>query len=213
MSDQNLLLGSDNLSRCSWCGDDPEYIRYHDFEWGRPVVEDRLLFEKICLEGFQAGLSWLTILRKRPAFRRAFNDFDPVQVSSFGEKDVDRLMQDAGIVRHRGKIEAAIQNARSTLDVQSKLGSLRDLVWSFCDEIDTDVFPQAPRKTADIKASTPQSEALSKTLRGYGFKFVGPTTMYAAMQSLGLVNDHFEACQFRQDCQNDREIVLSAMRA
>jgi len=208
-----LLTGEDNLVRCGWCGDDPEYVRYHDSEWGRPVVADQLLFEKICLEGFQSGLSWLTILRKRAAFRRAFENFDPVRVAEFDSKDVDRLMQDAGIVRHRGKIEAVIQNARSTLVVQSKLGSLRGLVWSFCDEIKLGGGWSAPQRTTDIKARTPQSEALSKALRGFGFKFVGPTTMYAAMQSLGLVNDHFEGCHVRQDCQNEREIALTKMRA
>ena len=175
-------------TRCWWCGDDPLYVAYHDDEWGRRVHDDRALFEKLCLEGFQAGLSWITILRKRDRFREVFAGFDPQAVAAFGPGDVERLMADAGIVRNRAKIEATISNARAMLE----LDSLDELVWSYA--------PQpgpAPGGPADIPASTTESKALSKELQRRGFRFVGPTTVYAFMQSMGLVNDHVAGCDFR----------------
>ena len=187
----------DKLKRCSWCASDPIYIAYHDNEWGRPVHDDNKLFEKICLEGFQAGLSWLTILRKRENFRTAFKGFDPQVVAKFTSRDVERLMNNEGIVRNRMKIEATIANAKATLKVQRELGSLDALIWSFTPKKPA----KMPKQFGDIPASTPESKALSKELLTRGFKFVGPTTMYAAMQSLGLVNDHFANCHARKTSQ------------
>jgi len=184
----------DKLKRCSWCASDPIYVAYHDNEWGRPVHDDNKLFEKICLEGFQAGLSWLTILRKRENFRTAFKGFDPQVVSKFTSRDVERLMKNEGIVRNRMKIEATIANAKATLKVQRELGSLDALIWSFAPKKPA----KMPKQFGDIPSSTPESKALSKELLKRGFKFVGPTTMYAAMQSLGLVNDHFATCHARK---------------
>ena len=184
----------DKLKRCSWCASDPIYIAYHDNEWGRPVHDDNKLFEKICLEGFQAGLSWLTILRKRENFRTAFKGFDPQVVAKFTSRDVERLMKNEGIVRNRMKIEATIANAKATLKVQREIGSLDALIWSFAPKKPA----KMPKQFGDIPASTPESKALSKALLKRGFKFVGPTTMYAAMQSLGLVNDHFATCHARK---------------
>jgi DNA-3-methyladenine glycosylase I len=184
----------DKLKRCSWCASDPIYIAYHDNEWGRPVHDDNKLFEKICLEGFQAGLSWLTILRKRENFRTAFKGFDPQVVAKFTSRDVERLMKNEGIVRNRMKIEATIANAKATLKVQRELGSLDALIWSFAPKKPA----KMPKQFGDIPASTTESKALSKELLKRGFKFVGPTTMYAAMQSLGLVNDHFATCHARK---------------
>jgi DNA-3-methyladenine glycosylase I len=193
--------GDDGLPRCAWCLGTPDYVAYHDDEWGRPVVDDVRLYEKVCLEGFQSGLSWLTILRKRPAFRTAFGGFDPARVARFDDDDVQRLLADAGIVRHRGKIEATIANARATLDVQDELGSLAALVWSFEPERPT---RPVPTRLGEVQSTTPESTALSKALKKRGFRFVGPTTAYAAMQSLGLVNDHFEGCHVRTACDHDR---------
>jgi DNA-3-methyladenine glycosylase I len=184
----------DKLKRCSWCASDPIYVAYHDKEWGRPVHDDNKLFEKICLEGFQAGLSWLTILRKRENFRTAFKGFDPQVIAKFTSRDVERLMKNEGIVRNRMKIEATIANAKATLKVQRELGSLDSLIWSFAPKKPA----KMPKQFGDILASTPESKALSKELLKRGFKFVGPTTMYAAMQSLGLVNDHFATCHARK---------------
>jgi DNA-3-methyladenine glycosylase I len=195
-----LIVGDDGLRRCVWGDAPPEYRAYHDDEWGRPVAADVPIYEKLCLEGFQSGLSWLTILRKRDAFRRAFAGFDPARVVRFGARDVTRLLKDASIVRHRGKIEAAIANARATLSVQEARGSLAALVWSF----EPGGRRRAPRTSADLAAQTAESHALSKELRRCGFRFVGPTTAYAAMQSLGLVNDHLVGCTARQVCTGAR---------
>jgi DNA-3-methyladenine glycosylase I len=184
----------DKFKRCSWCASDPIYVAYHDNEWGRPVHDDNKLFEKICLEGFQAGLSWLTILRKRENFRTAFKGFDPQVVAKFTSRDVERLMKNEGIVRNRMKIEATIANAKATLKVQRELGSLDALIWSFAPKKPA----KMPKQFGDVPTSTPESKALSKELLKRGFKFVGPTTMYAAMQSLGLVNDHFATCHARK---------------
>jgi DNA-3-methyladenine glycosylase I len=177
--------------RC-WESSDPLYNAYHDDEWGRPVLDERGLYERLCLEGFQSGLSWLTILRKREAFRTGFADFDPEQVARFGEREVERLLADAGIVRHRGKIEAAIENARATLALREAGRPLPQLVWSHREEAGP-----APRSPADWHASTAASVALAKALRQAGFRFVGPTTVYAAMQACGVVNDHLATCPAR----------------
>jgi DNA-3-methyladenine glycosylase I len=192
MSD-GLMTRDDGTTRCWWPGDDPEYVRYHDEEWGRPTHDEHRLFEKLCLEGFQAGLSWLTILRKRPAFREAFADFDPEAVARFGEDDVARLLADARIVRHRGKIEAAIGNARRYHDLVAEVGSLDAHLWSFAPERPG----PAPRTPADVPATTPESAALSRDLKRRGWRFVGPTTMYALMQAMGLVDDHLVGCDLR----------------
>ncbi len=198
----DLLVGTDGLRRCRWGASTEEYERYHDTEWGRPVVDDVRLYEKLCLEGFQSGLSWITILRKRESFRRAFKGFDPTKVARFGEKDVQRLLDDAGIVRHRGKIEAAIANANATLAVQADVGSLAALVWSFEPK-----RRRAPTSFAEVPASTPESTALSKELLRRGFRFVGPTTCYASMQSLGIVNDHMKGCHVRKACEDERNAL------
>jgi DNA-3-methyladenine glycosylase I len=195
-----VVRGDDGRRRCAWGASTPDYAAYHDDEWGRPVVDDVRLYEKVCLEGFQSGLSWLTILRKRDGFRRAFAGFDPVKVARFGERDVERLLADAAIVRHRGKIEATIANARATLAAQEQHGSLAALVWSF----EPSRRRPAPSQLSDIDAQTAESKALSKALKRLGFRFVGPTTAYAAMQSLGLVNDHLRGCHVRTACEADR---------
>jgi DNA-3-methyladenine glycosylase I len=171
----------------------PDYQRYHDEEWGVPVVDEIAIYEKLCLEGFQSGLSWLTILRKREGFRRAFAGFDPEVVARFRARDVTRLLADASIVRHRGKIEATIANARAVLDVRSSGETLSGLLWHHESKA-----RRAPRVLAEIPAKTPESIALSKALRSRGFRFVGPTTAYAAMQSLGVVNDHLARCPARK---------------
>lgn len=183
----DLQVGPDAVARCGWIGDDADYRRYHDEEWGVPLHGDRELFEKLSLEAFQAGLSWITILRKRPTFQEAFAGFDPATVAAFGDDDVARLMANVGIIRNRAKIEATIANARLVTEMRS--GELDALLWSFAPP------PRPrPRTLADIPAITPESEAMSKALRKRGFKFVGPTTMYALMQSVGMVDDHLPAC-------------------
>src|SRR5215813_8934149 len=188
MSVNGLVRHEDGRSRCWWAGSDPLYLRYHDEEWGRPVTDDRRLFEKICLEGFQSGLSWLTILRKREAFRSAFAGFDFEQVARFGERDVKRLLGDAGIVRHRGKIESTINNAKRCVELVQAEGSLARYIWS---------FEPASRRPSQL-AQTEESRALAKDLKKRGWSFVGPTTVYAFMQAMGLVNDHLDGCAIRQ---------------
>ena len=203
MSVDGLVRYDDGLSRCWWAGTDPLYLHYHDEEWGRPVTSDRRLFEKICLEGFQAGLSWLTILRKREAFRRAFADFDISRVARFGARDIARLLGDAGIVRHRGKIESAINNARRAEAVMDEFGSLAAYVWQW--EPDAKSRPRRLTRAALMDlAVTPESKALSKDLKGRGWTFVGPTTMYAFMQAVGLVNDHLDGCASRDAVESAR---------
>ena len=177
--------------RC-WPAADPLYVVYHDEEWGRPVTDERGLYERLCLEGFQSGLSWLTILRKREAFRLAFAGFEPDRVAGFGERDVARLLGDAGIVRHRGKIEAAIANARGVLALREAGTPLPELVWSYRPR-----RRRAPRTTRDWLPQTPESKELSRRLKQAGFRFVGPTTVWAAMQACGLVNDHLAGCWVR----------------
>jgi DNA-3-methyladenine glycosylase I len=191
------------MPRCWWAGTDPLYVAYHDEEWGRPVVDDRRLFEKICLEGFQAGLSWLTILRKRDTFRRAFAGFDPAAVARFSARDVTRLLGDAGIVRHRGKIEATINNARRALELQQEFGSIAAYIWRF-EPADADRPRQMTRAVLMQMATTPASIVLSRDLRRRGWGFVGPTTMYAFMQAMGLVNDHLDDCPARSACDRER---------
>jgi DNA-3-methyladenine glycosylase I len=187
----------DGIARCRWAGADPLYLAYHDEEWGRPSAEDARLFEKLVLEGFQSGLSWLTILRKRERFREVFHGFDPARVARFGERDVQRLLGDAGIVRHRGKIESAIQNATAVRAVQRELGSFAAYVWSFAPRPER---LRAPRTLRAVPATTPDSERLAADLRRRGFRFVGPTTVYAFMQAMGLVNDHVVGCVSRDAC-------------
>jgi DNA-3-methyladenine glycosylase I len=199
-----VVPGADGAYRCGWSVSASDYIAYHDDEWGRPVTDDVRLYEKICLEGFQSGLSWLTILRKREGFRRAFAGFVPEVVAGFGPSEVEGLLADASIVRHRGKIEATIANARATLDAQARHGSLAALVWSF--EPDRARRP-VPGTMADLQSATTESTALSRSLRKLGFRFVGPTTAHAAMQSLGVVNDHLAGCQARDACEADRRSV------
>ncbi|MCK5384080.1 MAG: DNA-3-methyladenine glycosylase I [Alphaproteobacteria bacterium] len=198
MAEESLITGKDGHTRCWWCGDDPLYIRYHDEEWGNPVYDDVRLFEKICLEGFQAGLSWLTILRKRENFRTAFAGFDFYEIAGFDENKVLSLLQDHGIIRHRGKIEATINNAKRAIEFIEEHGTLSDYFWSFSPEKDTytDTYT-APLCRTDMPPHSPASQALSKDLKHRGWRFVGPTTCYAFMQAMGLVNDHIKGCRFR----------------
>lgn len=185
-----LLLGEDGRLRCRWAGSAPEYLDYHDHEWGRAVRGDQALFERLSLEAFQSGLSWITILRKREAFRAAFQDFDVEKVAAFGEDDVHRLLSDPGIVRNRAKVEATIANARAVLDLGE---SLSDLLWSFAPAR----HGPAPRTLADVVATTPESTAMAKELKRRGFRFVGPTTAHALMQATGMVDDHLAECWVR----------------
>ena len=192
---ESVVLGDDGKARCFWCASAEDYRDYHDREWGRPVHDDRRLFEKICLEGFQSGLSWLTILRKRDNFRRAFADFDYHKVSRFDHKDVERLLGDAGIVRHRKKIESTINNAARAVELEKEFGSLSEFFWQF-------VPPQLERpkemtwESLRSLSRTPTSLRLSKELKKRGWSFIGPTTAYAFMQAMGLVNDHMAGCDF-----------------
>ena len=203
MSDDKLVRGDDGVVRCFWGASPPEYLAYHDTEWGFPVADDRRLFEKLCLEGFQSGLSWLTILRKRDAFRRAFAGFDFDRVARFGAKDVERLLDDVSIVRHRGKIEATINNARRAVELVAEEGSLAGYVWRF--EPEAASRPKRLTWAALLEMSqTPESRALAKDLKRRGWRFVGPTTVYAFMQAMGLVNDHLQGCEARQAVEQAR---------
>ena len=187
--------------RC-WPTTDPLDQAYHDDEWGRPVTDERAVYERLCLEGFQAGLSWLTILRKRESFRAAFAQFDPDAVARFGDREVERLLQDAGIVRHRGKIDAAIANARATVELREQGTPLHGLLWNHAPP------PRpAPRTSADWQATTPESTALSKLLKQRGFRFVGPTTVHSAMQACGVVNDHLADCHVRGAVERELSAV------
>lgn len=198
-----VTFGDDGLPRC-WWGSEPEIYRsYHDEEWGRPVTNDRRLLEKICLEGFQAGLSWLIILRKREAFRTAFAGFDPDQVARFDDLDVARLLEDGGIVRHEGKIRSTINNAQRAVDLATECGSLGRYFWSWAEN-------EQPAPT-EIPATTDTSTALSKDLKKRGWSFVGPTTVYAFMQATGLVNDHLAGCHVRDVCSDERRSLISPM--
>ncbi|HEX2404412.1 MAG TPA: DNA-3-methyladenine glycosylase I [Acidimicrobiia bacterium] len=198
----DLVIGDDGVLRCSW-GAEPEiYQHYHDEEWGRAVIDDSRLFEKICLEGFQAGLSWLTILRKRDSFRAGFAGFEPATVAGFGEEDVERLLADAGIVRHQGKIRSTINNAGHALELIEERGSLAAYFWSWAE-------PEPP-PPVEIPPTTDASTALSKDLKKRGWTFVGPTTVYAFMQAMGLVNDHLDGCHVREECARARRHVMGA---
>lgn len=196
MTNDGLVRCDDGVTRCWWCVGDPLYEHYHDTEWGRPTAEDRYLFEKVCLEGFQAGLSWITILRKRENFRKAFRDFDFEQVARFNKRSVERLLKDAGIVRHRGKIESAINNARRAIELIEERGSIAAFMWGF--EPPASERPRRITRDGLMKLVTsPQSQAMSRELKRRGWTFVGPTTMYALMQSVGMVNDHLDGCDVR----------------
>jgi DNA-3-methyladenine glycosylase I len=214
----SLITGTDSKPRCWWCGDDPLYIKYHDEEWGRPVTDDTRLFEKICLEGFQAGLSWITILRKRENFRAAFDGFDYHKIAGYTKTNVQRLLGDAGIIRHRGKIEATVNNACRAIEMEKEFGSLANYFWSFEPELSLregkaaeaiqgqqDKVPSRPASLTlrpkrlamtreNMPSQTPESKALSKDLKKRGWRFVGPTTCYAFMQAMGMVNDHMKGC-------------------
>jgi DNA-3-methyladenine glycosylase I len=190
-----LAKGPDGLRRCWWGASSAEYTAYHDEEWGRPVVDDDQLFERLCLEGFQSGLSWITILRKRENFRRAFAGFEIEKVARFTARDVNRLLNDTGIVRNRMKIEATIANAKAAASLDMPLS---ELIWSYADK-----RPRAPRSREDLPAVTPASMALSKELKKRGFRFVGPTTVYAAMQACGIVNDHISGCHVRGEVERE----------
>lgn len=185
-----LIPGPDGRPRCGWCAASPDYFAYHDTEWGFPVTDDRRLFEKLCLEGFQSGLSWRTILAKRENFRAAFAGFDFHKVAEFDDADVARLLADAGIVRHRGKIEATINNARRARELAAAEGSIAAYVWR---------FEPAPAAEFQVVSTSPASVAMSKDLKKRGWAFVGPTTVYAFMQAMGLVNDHAEGCAIREE--------------
>jgi DNA-3-methyladenine glycosylase I len=205
MSDvpEGIVVGDDGQARCWWPSDDPLYRSYHDDEWGHPVRDDRRLFEKLCLEGFQSGLSWLTILRKRENFRRAFDGFDPGAIARYDDRDVERLLGDAGIIRHRGKILATITNARRYLDLIPETGSLAAHLWSF--EPGRAARPaRLDYATLGTLGTSPESTALSKDLRRRGWAFVGPTTAYAAMEAMGIVNDHLEGCFVRPIVEEER---------
>ena len=199
------------MKRCWWPGEDEFYVAYHDREWGRPVVDDHRLFEKICLEGFQSGLSWITILRKRENFRKAFKGFDPAVVAKFGARDVQRLLKDAGIVRHRGKIESTINNAKRALELIDEQGSLAAYFWSW--EPDPGTRPKKMTREALMKMPTSeQSTALSKDLKKRGWTFVGPTTCYAFMQAMGLVNDHVDDCFARAEIERARKTLTRPVK-
>jgi DNA-3-methyladenine glycosylase I len=189
-----IVILNDGIARCSWGASTPDYLPYHDDEWGFPVDDDRLLFEKLCLEGFQSGLSWLTILRRRDRFRAAFHGFDLEAVSAMGERDVAVLLQDEGIIRHRGKIESTVNNARRAIELAGEAGSLGAFFWSF----EPDPFDRV------IDTKTPESIAMAKDLKRRGFSFVGPTTAYAFMQAMGIVNDHHKECAVHGDVESAR---------
>lgn len=192
----SLVTDAEGIARCGWCGDDPLYMAYHDDEWGRPVSDDNRLFEKLCLEGFQAGLSWLTILRKRDNFRRAFRDFDFRKVARFNSRSVDRLLEDAGIVRHRGKIESTINNARRAVEAVEQYGSLSAMVWAW--------RPEPAAVQLPLPGQTEQSVALSRHFKSLGWSFLGPTTVYAFMQAMGMVNDHLPGCWVRAQVEQQQ---------
>ncbi|MEZ5373982.1 MAG: DNA-3-methyladenine glycosylase I [Microthrixaceae bacterium] len=197
----DLAIGGDGRARCVW-GVHPEIYRtYHDTEWGRPVTDERAIFEKLCLEGFQAGLSWLTILRKREAFRERFHGFDPEVLAGWGEHEVNDALDDAGIVRNRAKVEATVGNARAALELWEAGDSLVGLLWAAAG----DDGREPPASMADAGATTPEAAALSKALKQRGFRFVGPTTVYSTLQSLGVVNDHLAGCWVREECQAEQD--------
>ena len=207
MAGTGIITGEDGKDRCFWHGNLPEYQRYHDQEWGRPVIDDIRLFEKICLEGFQSGLSWLTILRKRENFRAAFAGFDFEKVAKFGEADIERCLGDAGIIRHRGKIVSTINNARHAIELRQEFGSLARYFWSHEPAAaERPAFVDYP--TIAANPTTPASARISKDLKKRGWTFVGPTTVYAFMQAMGLVNDHIEGCYCRKEVEAMRNALV-----
>jgi DNA-3-methyladenine glycosylase I len=191
-----ISIGEDGVPRCGWGASTPDYRAYHDQEWGFPVDDDYKLFEKLCLEGFQAGLSWLTILRRRDGFRAAFHDFDYHRVAEMRESDVVRLLDDEGIIRHRGKIEATLNNAALAIEMEADFGSVGAFFWS---------YEPDPKPGDDLVAITPESTAMAKALKGRGFRFVGPTTVFAFMQAMGIVNDHLAGCATGEEVNAARE--------
>lgn len=195
MTSKYINIGKDNTKRCWWCGDDPQYLDYHDKEWGRPNKDNRRLFEKLSLEGFQAGLSWITILRKREAFREVFENFKIESVARFSKAKVNKLLKDARIIRHRGKIEATINNAKRALEMIDTHGSIAKFAWS---------FEPKPRKFDIKRTTTDEARDMSKQLKKLGWKFVGPTTCYSFMQALGIVNDHHPNCASFEKCETLR---------
>lgn len=192
------------MDRCTWCGDDPLYVAYHDHEWGRPETDSRALYEKLVLDGFQAGLAWITILRKREAFRARFDGFDPSRIARWSEAEVKAALADPGIVRHRGKIEAAIGNARAWLAIEAREG-FSIWLWAF---VDGRPVVNNPRSMADIPAETPLSHTISKALKAEGFRFCGPTIVYAFLQACGLVIDHVEGCPARRRCVDEARALI-----
>lgn len=196
-----IVVGADSVARCWWCVGDPLYEGYHDREWGRPTADDRTLFEKLCLEGFQSGLSWITILRKRENFRSAFKSFEIESVARFNQRSLERLMQDAGIVRNRAKIEATINNAKRCIELSAEYGSLAAYVWSYEPKRRS---KKLTRKTLLEATTSPEAIAMSKDLKRRGWGFVGPTTAYAFMQAMGLVNDHLTGCAAREEVESRR---------
>ena len=197
MASKFIKIDQAGIHRCWWCGDDPLYVDYHDKEWGRPVAEDRRLFEKLCLEGFQSGLSWITILRKRENFRAAFKNFEFATVARFTNRHVEKLLQDSSIIRHRGKIQATINNAARAIELIAESGSLAAFSWQF--------EPQKSRKFDAKRGVSEESIQMSKTLKKRGWKFVGPTTCYSFMQSMGIVNDHHPKCSRRDEIETLRK--------
>lgn len=206
MTNEWLRADEHGVTRCWWPGEDAQYIEYHDKEWGRPVTDDQKLFEKLCLEGFQSGLSWLTILRKRENFRMAFKNFEIEKVANFNKRDIERLMNDAGIVRHRGKIEATINNAQRAIELLDTVGPINKYIWSFATD---NKFGRDGTSTHEsgISTTSPSATALSKDLKKRGWKFVGPTTVYSFMQSMGLINDHLDGCCVQHECEELRRAL------
>lgn len=207
MAEDGLITGEDGITRCAWAGSSADYLDYHDNEWGHPVADDTRLFEKICLEGFQSGLSWITILRKRENFRKSFAGFDIPTVAKFGDKEIEELVQDAGIIRHRGKIKSVINNANRALEMQEEFGSLAIYFWA--QEPDESERPKVcDFETLRTLGKTERSTAISKDLKKRGWSFVGPTTVYAFMQAMGMVNDHLEGCYHRQVVEEKRAAFI-----
>ena len=205
--DDGLLTDTFEITRCAWCGEDTEYQRYHDTEWGVPIVNDQILFQKICLEGFQAGLSWLTVLRKRDNFMKTFDNFDFKKVSQYRDKDISRCLINPGIIRHRGKIESTINNAKKAIELVNEFGSLASFFWSFEPSMKNRPEKLTYAVASQITMST-ESIALSKALKKRGWTFVGPTICYSFMQAMGLVNDHVLGCSRRDDIETLRDVLI-----
>ena len=205
--DDGLLTDTFEITRCAWCGEDTEYQRYHDTEWGVPIVNDQILFQKICLEGFQAGLSWLTVLRKRDNLRETFDNFDFKKISQYRDKDISRCLVNPGIIRHRGKIESTINNAKKAIELVNEFGSLASFFWSFEPGMKNRPEKLTYAVASQITMST-ESIALSKALKKRGWTFVGPTICYSFMQAMGIVNDHVLGCSRRDDIETLRDVLI-----